>query len=95
MGGKRDERERFIKRDLPLVMSKEVHAVVTSYEGLLKEKNKFSKVPFKYLIIDEVSCVQTDYEIDGLAFSHPLNTLFIRLIASKTRNQVSPWLFVR
>ena len=54
MGGKRDERERFVKRDLPRVMSKEVHAVVTSYEGLLKEKNKLCKIPWKYLIIDEV-----------------------------------------
>ena len=54
MGGKRDEREKFIKQDLPLVNGKyQFDAVVTSYEGLLKEKNKLSKVPWKYLIIDE------------------------------------------
>lgn len=54
MGGKRDERDRFIKQDLPLVNGKyQFDAVVTSYEGLLKEKSKFAKVPWKYLIIDE------------------------------------------
>jgi SNF2 family DNA or RNA helicase len=54
MGGKRDERERFIKQDLPLVNGKyQFDAVVTSYEGLLKEKTKLAKVPWKYIIIDE------------------------------------------
>lgn len=62
MGGKRDERERFIKQDLPLVNGKyQFDALVTSYEGLLKEKNKLSKVPWKYLIIDEAHSEFTSF----------------------------------
>ena len=64
MGGKKEERARFLERDLPLVMSKEVHAVVTSYEGLLKEKSKLSKIPWKYLIIDEVSSLRESADCD-------------------------------
>ena len=78
MGGKKEERARFLQRDLPLVMSKDVHAVVTSYEGLLKEKNKLSKIPWKYLIIDEVSELGTVTDLTGIKQStrcmcpHPL-----------------------
>lgn len=61
MGGKREERERFIKQDLPLVDGKyQFDVVVTSYEGLLKEKNKLSKVPWKYLIIDEAHRIKNE-----------------------------------
>ena len=68
MGGKREERERFIKNDLPLVDGKyQFDAVVTSYEGLLKEKTKFSKIPWKYLIIDEAHRIKNEKSSLSLA----------------------------
>ena len=56
MGGTRDEREIFIKRDYPIdpqTGKRKFDVLVTSYEGFLKEKGRLGKINWKYLIIDE------------------------------------------
>jgi hypothetical protein len=54
MGGTKDERENFIKNDLPIDPDTKRHkfdVLVTSYEGVLKEKGRFCKIGWNYLII--------------------------------------------
>jgi SWI/SNF-related matrix-associated actin-dependent regulator of chromatin subfamily A member 5 len=68
MGGKREERDRFIKQDFPMVDGKYTWDVlVTSYEGLLKEKSKLGKVAWKYLIIDEAHRIKNENSSLSLA----------------------------
>ena len=54
MGGTKEERETFIKNELDMDSKTKRHkfdVVVTSYEGMLKEKGKFSKISWNYVII--------------------------------------------
>jgi SWI/SNF-related matrix-associated actin-dependent regulator of chromatin subfamily A member 5 len=64
MGGKREERDKIIKEGYlqpdPETGRFRFDALVTSYEGVLKEKNKFSKVPWHYLIIDEAHRIKNE-----------------------------------
>jgi len=75
MGGTKDERENFIKNELnanppdsPMKGGGNKHkhrrfkfdVVVTSYEGVLKEKGKFSKIDWNYLIIDEAHRIKNE-----------------------------------
>jgi SWI/SNF-related matrix-associated actin-dependent regulator of chromatin subfamily A member 5 len=56
MGGTKAEREKFVTEELPTdpkTGKYRFDVLVTSYEGLLKEKNKFGKIKWQYLIIDE------------------------------------------
>lgn len=53
MGGTKAERTHFITEDLPPDASGKLRfeVLVTSYEGLLKEKGRLGKIDWKYLII--------------------------------------------
>lgn len=54
MGGTKEEREAFVKNELsvdPKTSRHRFDVVVTSYEGVLKERGKFSKISWNYVII--------------------------------------------
>jgi SWI/SNF-related matrix-associated actin-dependent regulator of chromatin subfamily A member 5 len=58
MGGTKEEREIFIKRDYqpdPATGKHRFDILVTSYEGFMKEKGRLGRIGWKYLIIDEGS----------------------------------------
>ena len=70
MGGTKEERQTFIDNDLPRnpVNGKyPFDVLVTSYEGLLKEKGRFSRVQWKYLIIDEAHRIKNENSSLSLA----------------------------
>jgi SWI/SNF-related matrix-associated actin-dependent regulator of chromatin subfamily A member 5 len=53
MGGTKDERQLFIKNDLPIDPATGKYTfdvLVTSYEGLLKEKGRFSRIVSQWKI---------------------------------------------
>merc|ERR1719223_2105033 len=63
MGGTKDERKRIV--DGPLKIAKNegkfvFDALVTSYEGILKERGSLAKVDWKYLIIDEAHRIKNE-----------------------------------
>lgn len=63
MGGTKAERQKFVNEDLPLdpaTGKRKFDVLVTSYEGLLKEKGKFGKIDWKYLIIDEAHRIKNE-----------------------------------
>jgi SWI/SNF-related matrix-associated actin-dependent regulator of chromatin subfamily A member 5 len=63
MGGKKEERMNFIKNDLPLDEKTGKHrfdVLVTSYEGLLKEKGRLGKIDWRYLVIDEAHRIKNE-----------------------------------
>jgi SWI/SNF-related matrix-associated actin-dependent regulator of chromatin subfamily A member 5 len=63
MGGTKAERLKFITEDLPLdpkTGKRKFDVLVTSYEGLLKEKGKLGKIDWKYLIIDEAHRIKNE-----------------------------------
>ncbi|KAL7570972.1 hypothetical protein ACA910_002597 [Epithemia clementina (nom. ined.)] len=63
MGGTKEEREAFIKNELSADPNSKRHkfdVVVTSYEGMLKEKGKFSKISWNYVIIDEAHRIKNE-----------------------------------
>jgi SWI/SNF-related matrix-associated actin-dependent regulator of chromatin subfamily A member 5 len=56
MGGTKEERIEFETKHLPVDETTGKYkwdVLVTSYEGVLKERGKLSKINWKYLIIDE------------------------------------------
>ena len=56
MGGTKSERQHFLTNDYPLdpvTGKRKFDVLVTSYEGLLREKGKLGKIDWNYLIIDE------------------------------------------
>ena len=73
MGGTKEERmkarETFLKPDASSGKYK-FDALVCSYEAVLKEKTSLSRIPWKYLIIDEVSLYLTGGE--ARAYSHSM-----------------------
>eukprot|EP00529_Nitzschia_sp_RCC80_P008522 CAMPEP_0113505244 /NCGR_PEP_ID=MMETSP0014_2-20120614/35199_1 /TAXON_ID=2857 /ORGANISM="Nitzschia sp." /LENGTH=1184 /DNA_ID=CAMNT_0000400515 /DNA_START=46 /DNA_END=3600 /DNA_ORIENTATION=+ /assembly_acc=CAM_ASM_000159 len=63
MGGTKDERQVFEKVHLKKdETTGKFHwdVLVTSYEGILKEKNKLSKIDWRYLIIDEAHRIKNE-----------------------------------
>lgn len=63
MGGTKEERLKFEKEHLPVDPATGKHkwdVLVTSYEGLLKEKGKLSKIKWRYLIIDEAHRIKNE-----------------------------------
>ena len=63
MGGAKEERLRFEKEDLPVDPTTgkfKWDVLVTSYEGILKEKGKLGKIDWKYLIIDEAHRIKNE-----------------------------------
>jgi SWI/SNF-related matrix-associated actin-dependent regulator of chromatin subfamily A member 5 len=70
MGGTKDERQLFIKNDLPIDPATGKYTfdvLVTSYEGLLKEKGRFSRIEWKYLVIDEAHRIKNEKSSLSLA----------------------------
>jgi len=62
MGGTKEERQR-VTSELPPDSATGKHsfdALVTSYEGLLKEKGKLVKINWEYLIIDEAHRIKNE-----------------------------------
>lgn len=59
MGGTKEERNHVVKNYLS-DSTRKFDVLVTSYEGLLKEKGKFAKIPWKYLIIDEAHRIKNE-----------------------------------
>jgi SWI/SNF-related matrix-associated actin-dependent regulator of chromatin subfamily A member 5 len=63
MGGTKDERLKFVTEDLPVdptTGKRKFDVLVTSYEGLLKEKGKLGKIEWRYLIIDEAHRIKNE-----------------------------------
>lgn len=53
MGGTKEERQKFIDNDLPIDPAtgrSRFDVLVTSYEGLLKEKGRLSKIRWRYVL---------------------------------------------
>lgn len=55
MGGTKEERQRVVNTELTKGADGKYKfdVLVTSYEGILREKNKLKNIPWEYLIIDE------------------------------------------
>jgi len=63
MGGTKDERLHFEKEYLPVDPVTGKHkwdVLVTSYEGMLKERSKLAKIKWRYLIIDEAHRIKNE-----------------------------------
>ena len=63
MGGTKEERIIFEKEHLPKDSTTGKYkwdVLVTSYEGLLREKGKLGKIPWRYLIIDEAHRIKNE-----------------------------------
>lgn len=63
MGGTKAERQKFITEDLPpdgKTGKLRFEVLITSYEGMLKEKGKLGKIDWKYLIIDEAHRIKNE-----------------------------------
>ena len=89
MGGTKEERQRFIIEDLPVDPATGKYkwdVLVTSYEGLLKERGKLGKIGWKYLIIDEAHRIKNENSSLSKAV-RTMNTAF-RLLITGTPLQV-------
>lgn len=62
MGGTKAERHKVVTQDLPLDENGKYRfdALVMSYEALLKEKGRLSKIPWRYLMIDEAHRIKNE-----------------------------------
>jgi SWI/SNF-related matrix-associated actin-dependent regulator of chromatin subfamily A member 5 len=63
MGGTKEERLKFEKENLPKDPATgkfKWDVLVTSYEGLLREKGKLGKIEWRYLIIDEAHRIKNE-----------------------------------
>ena len=63
MGGTKAERQKFVTEDLPpdkKTGKLRFDVLVTSYEGLLKEKGRLGKINWTYLIIDEAHRIKNE-----------------------------------
>jgi SWI/SNF-related matrix-associated actin-dependent regulator of chromatin subfamily A member 5 len=82
MGGTKEERHLFINNQFsknPKSGKYLFDVLVTSYEGLLKEKGRFSRVEWKYLIIDEAHRIKNENSCLSLAI-RTMQTQFRLLI---------------
>lgn len=92
MGGTKEERQRFLatgfsadkdgKNTVP-----KFDALVTSYEGLLKEKGRLGKVAWQYVIIDEAHRIKNEQSSLSLAVRN-MKTQY-RLLITGTPLQVN------
>jgi SWI/SNF-related matrix-associated actin-dependent regulator of chromatin subfamily A member 5 len=91
MGGTKEERLIFerdhLKKDEATGKFK-WDVLVTSYEGILKERNKFAKIDWRYLIIDEAHRIKNENSSLSLAVRQ-MNTEH-RLLITGTPLQVRP-----
>jgi len=90
MGGTKAERQAFIQNDYPLDPATGKHkfdVLVTSYEGVLKEKGKLGKIFWQYLIIDEAHRIKNE----NSSLSNAVRTIksHFRLLITGTPLQVS------
>ena len=63
MGGTKDERLRFEQEYLPVDPATgklKWDVLVTSYEGMLKQRSKLAKIKWRYLIIDEAHRIKNE-----------------------------------
>jgi len=63
MGGTKDERKNIVQKELPKDPKTGRHkfdVLVTSYEGILKEKGSLGRIDWKYLIIDEAHRIKNE-----------------------------------
>jgi len=63
MGGGKEERTKIVTQELPKDPRTGKHkfdVLVSSYEGVLKEKGKLSQIDWKYLIIDEAHRIKNE-----------------------------------
>jgi SWI/SNF-related matrix-associated actin-dependent regulator of chromatin subfamily A member 5 len=69
MGGTKAERHKVVTEDLPLDENGNYRfdALVMSYEALLKEKGRLSRIPWRYLIIDEAHRIKNENSSLSLA----------------------------
>ena len=70
MGGTKEERAKFMTEDNhidPSTGRRKWDVLVTSYEGVLKCKGPLSKIPWKYLIIDEAHRIKNENSSLSLA----------------------------
>lgn len=84
MGGTKEERTRFLETAYETnpttgVRQPKFDVVVTSYEGLLKEKGKLGKNDWRYLIIDEAHRIKNENSSLSLA-ARTMKTQFRLLI---------------
>jgi SWI/SNF-related matrix-associated actin-dependent regulator of chromatin subfamily A member 5 len=84
MGGTKEERQRFLATGFaPDANGKNTvpkfDALVTSYEGLLKEKGRLSKVAWQYVIIDEAHRIKNEQSSLSIAVRN-MKTQFRLLI---------------
>ena len=90
MGGTKAERQAFIQNDYPLdpaTGKRKFDVLVTSYEGLLKEKGRLGKVEWSYLVIDEAHRIKNEHS----SLSNAVRTIgtHFRLLITGTPLQVS------
>ena len=69
MGGTKAERHKVVTQDLPLDENGNYRfdALVMSYEALLKERGRLSKIPWRYLMIDEAHRIKNEKSSLSLA----------------------------
>jgi SWI/SNF-related matrix-associated actin-dependent regulator of chromatin subfamily A member 5 len=92
MGGTKEERIVFEKEHLKVDETTgkfKWDVLVTSYEGILKEKTKLNKIPWRYLIIDEAHRIKNENSSLSIAVRH-MNTEH-RLLITGTPLQVSTY----
>jgi SWI/SNF-related matrix-associated actin-dependent regulator of chromatin subfamily A member 5 len=93
MGGTKEERIVFERDHLqidPVTGRHKWDVLVTSYEGILKEKTKLGKINWRYLIIDEAHRIKNENSSLSQAV-RKMNTDH-RLLITGTPLQVSDWL---
>lgn len=89
MGGTKDERIKFEKEHLQVDETTGRHkwdVLVTSYEGMLKERSKLGKIKWRYLIIDEAHRIKN--ENSSLSKAVRMVTTDHRLLITGTPLQV-------
>lgn len=90
MGGVKEERQHFLNNELPVDETTGKYrfdVLVTSYEGVLKEKGQFSRIAWNYLIIDEAHRIKNENSSLSLAV-RKIKPQF-RLLITGTPLQVS------
>ena len=92
MGGTKEERQRFVETGLAVdeKTGKRIckfDVLVTSYEGILKEKGRLGKIGWRYLIIDEAHRIKNEKSSLSIAVRQ-VKTEF-RLLITGTPLQVS------
>ena len=91
MGGTKEERAKFMQQGMSQKEDGTWHCkfdvLITSYEGVCKEKGRFRKVAWKYVIIDEAHRIKNEKSALSLVVRQ-MNTQF-RMLITGTPLQVS------